>query len=160
MSSSIHINDSVHMNKINPYTDPSEFTPGVALGGAYKNIYDPTKIPKTPLVNSVKPVGDALGGVISPQDDEVSQGCEKTMAAGWRTPFYCSPGSQDYPLGRPSVPERIYSLPPWDSSSNPSPTPVPVPVPDPTTKWLNTARVTMVVAILVMIVFLTFFYSR
>jgi len=154
MSSSIRINDSVHMNKINPYTDPAEFTPGVALGGAYKNIYDPTKIPKTPLANSVKPVGDALGGVISPQDDEVSQGCEKTMAAGWRTPFYCTPGSQDYPLGRPSFPERVYSLPPWESSPKQNPTT------SQTTKWMNTARVTMVVAILLMIVFLTFFYNR
>jgi hypothetical protein len=154
MSSSIHINDSVHMNKINPYTDPADFTPGVALGGAYKNIYDPTKIPKTPLVNSVKPVGDALGGVISPQDDEVSQGCEKTMAAGWRTPFYCTPGSQDYPLDRPSVPERVYSLPPWESSPKQNP------ATNQTTKWMNTARVTMVVAILLMIVFLTFFYNR
>jgi hypothetical protein len=158
MSSSIHINDSVHMNKINPYTDPADFTPGVALGGAYKNIYDPTKIPKTPLVNSVKPVGDALGGVISPQDDEVSQGCEKTMAAGWRTPFYCTPGSQDYPLDRPSVPERVYSLPPWESSPKQSPTATETS--SQTTKWMNTARVTMVVAILLMIVFLTFFYNR
>jgi len=158
MSSSIHINDSVHMNKINPYTDPSEFTPGVSLGGAYKNIYDPTKLPKTPLVNSVKPVGDALGGTISSQDDEVSQGCAKTMAAGWRTPFYCTPGSQEYPLDRPVFPERIYSLPPWDLSSKP--TQSQVQIQNPIAKWLNTARIAMVFGILIIIVFLTFFYKR
>ncbi len=113
MSSSMRLNDGISLNKINPFADPMEFTPGVPLGGAYKTVYAPSKEPQVALVNEVRPVGDALGGAIAPQDLEPSQGCEKTIAAGWRTPYYCTPGSQDYPLNRKSVPERIYSLPPW-----------------------------------------------
>jgi hypothetical protein len=125
MSSSMRLNNSVALNKINPYADPMDFTPGVPLGGAYKTIYTPTKGSQVALVNSVRPVGDALGGVITNQLEEPSQGCEKTIAAGWRTPYYCTPGSQNYPLNRKSVPERIYSLPPWDTTPNTKNTSVP-----------------------------------
>jgi hypothetical protein len=114
MSSSMRLNDAIALNKINPYTDPMEFTPGVPLGGAYKTIYAPTSKTQVALANSVRPVGDALGGIIASQNMEPSQGCEKTTAAGWRTPYYCTPGSQDYPLNRRMVPERNYSLPPWE----------------------------------------------
>jgi len=113
MSSSMRLNDGISLNKINPYADPMNFTPGVPLGGAYKTVYAPSKDPQVALVNSVRPTGDALGGTIAPQDFEPSQGCEKTIAAGWRTPYYCTPGSQDYPLNRNPYPERNYSLPPW-----------------------------------------------
>jgi len=109
----MRLNDRISLNKINPFADPMEFTPGVPLGGAYKTIYAPSKGPQVALVNEVRPVGDALGGVIAPQDFEPSQGCENTIAAGWRTPYYCTPGSQDYPLNRNPYPERNYSLPPW-----------------------------------------------
>lgn len=114
MSSSMRLNDGISLNKINPYADPMNFTPGVPLGGAYKTVYAPSKEPQVALVNSVRPTGDALGGTIAPQDFEPSQGCENTIAAGWRTPYYCTPGSQEYPLNRKAYPERNYSLPPWN----------------------------------------------
>jgi hypothetical protein len=109
----MRLNDGISLNKINPYADPMEFTPGVPLGGAYKTVYAPSSEPQVALVNSVRPTGDALGGPLETQMAEPSPGCEKTIAAGWRTPYYCTPGSQDYPLNRKPVPERIYSLPPW-----------------------------------------------
>jgi hypothetical protein len=109
----MRLNDGISLNKINPFADPMEFTPGVPLGGAYKTVYAQSKQPQMALANEVRPVGDALGGIIAPQDLEPSQGCEKTIAAGWRTPYYCTPGSQDYPLNRKAYPERNYSLPPW-----------------------------------------------
>ena len=115
MSSYMRLNDGISLNKINPYADPMEFTPGVPLGGAYKSVYEPSDEPQVALVNSVRPAGDALGGPLETQMAEPSQGCEKTIAAGWRTPYYCTPGSQDYPLNRKPVPERIYSLPPWNN---------------------------------------------
>jgi len=114
MSSYMRLNDGISLNKINPYADPMEFTPGVPLGGAYKTVYAPSSEPQVALVNSVRPIGDALGGPLETQMAEPSPGCEKTIAAGWRTPYYCTPGSQDYPLNRKPVPERNYSLPPWD----------------------------------------------
>ena len=113
MSSYMRLNDGISLNKIIPYADPMEFTPGVPLGGAYKTVYAPSSEPQVALVNSVRPTGDALGGPLETQMAEPSPGCEKTIAAGWRTPYYCTPGSQDYPLNRKPVPERIYSLPPW-----------------------------------------------
>ena len=113
MSSYMRLNDGISLNKINPYADPMNFTPGVPLGGAYKTVYAPSSEPQVALVNSVRPAGDALGGPLETQMAEPSPGCEKTIAAGWRTPYYCTPGSQDYPLNRKPVPERIYSLPPW-----------------------------------------------
>ena len=116
MSSYMRLNDGISLNKINPYADPMEFTPGVPLGGAYKSVYEPSDEPQVALVNSVRPAGDALGGPLETQMAEPSPGCEKTIAAGWRTPYYCTPGSQDYPLNRKPVPERIYSLPPWDAT--------------------------------------------
>jgi hypothetical protein len=112
----MRLNDGISLNKINPYADPMEFTPGVPLGGAYKSVYEPSDEPQVALVNSVRPAGDALGGPLETQMAEPSPGCEKTIAAGWRTPYYCTPGSQDYPLNRKPVPERIYSLPPWDAT--------------------------------------------
>ena len=114
MSSSMRLNDGISLNKINPYADPMNFTPGVPLGGAYKTVYAPSSEPQVALVNAVRPTGDALGGPLETQMTEPSPGCEKTIAAGWRTPYYCTPGSQDYPLNRKPVPERNYSLPPWD----------------------------------------------
>ena len=115
MSSYMRLNDGISLNKINPYADPKEFTPGVPLGGAYKTVYAPSSEPQVALVNSVRPTGDALGGPLETQMAEPSPGCDKTIAAGWRTPYYCTPGSQDYPLNRKPVPERIYSLPPWNN---------------------------------------------
>jgi hypothetical protein len=115
MSSYMRLNDGVSLNKINPYADPMNFTPGVPLGGAYKTIYAPSSEPQVALVNAVRPTGDALGGPLDTQMAEPSPGCEKTIAAGWRTPYYCTPGSQDYPLNREPVPERNYSLPPWNN---------------------------------------------
>ena len=122
----IHLNDGIHMDKINPYTnpDPNKFNPGVSEGGAYKTVYTGSK-PQAPLVNSVKPYEDALGGALAGQETEASPGCAETTAAGWRTPYYCTPGSQDYPLNRPALPERIYDNPPWN---NPTPAPVTAPV--------------------------------
>jgi len=121
----IHLNDGIHMDKINPYTnpDPNKFNPGVSEGGAYKTVYVGSK-PEATLVNSVKPYEDALGGALAAQETEASPGCMETTAAGWRTPYYCTPGSQDYPLNRPAVPERIYDNPPWNN-----PTAVPVTAP-------------------------------
>ena len=115
MSSYMRLNDGISLNKINPYADPMNFTPGVPLGGAYKTVYAPSSEPQVALVNSVRPTGDALGGPLETQMAEPSPGCDKTIAAGWRTPYYCTPGSQDYPLNRKPVPERIYSLPPWNN---------------------------------------------
>jgi len=111
----MRLNDGISLNKINPYADPMNFTPGVPLGGAYKTVYAPSSEPQVALVNSVRPTGDALGGPLETQMAEPSPGCDKTIAAGWRTPYYCTPGSQDYPLNRKPVPERIYSLPPWNN---------------------------------------------
>ena len=42
MSSYMRLNDGISLNKINPYADPMEFTPGVPLGGAYKTVYAPS----------------------------------------------------------------------------------------------------------------------
>ena len=122
----IHLNDGIHMDKINPYTNPEskKFNPGVPKGGAYKTVYSSSNSGQ-PLVNSVKPYEDALGGTLAPQETEPSPGCTETMAAGWRTPYYCTPGSQDYPLNRPAVPERVYDNPPWII---PTPTPTVQPV--------------------------------
>ena len=120
MSSYMRLNDGISLNKINPYADPMEFTPGVPLGGAYKTVYAPSSEPQVALVNAVRPTGDALGGPLETQMAEPSPGCEKTIAAGWRTPYYCTPGSQDYPLNRKAVPERIYSLAPWEATPKPT----------------------------------------
>jgi hypothetical protein len=120
MSSYMRLNDGISINKINPYADPMNFTPGVPLGGAYKAVYKPSDEPQVALVNAVRPVGDALGGPLETHMTETSQGCEKTIAAGWRTPYYCTPGSQNYPLNRKPVPERTYSLPPWNDTPKPN----------------------------------------
>lgn len=109
MASSIHIDDATHMNKINPFTLPGTFTPGVSLGGAYK--MEPGT-PSIPLVNAVNPVNDALGGTIGPQAGEPSPACLETRAAGWGTASFC----EDIPLklDRPHFPMRRYDSPPWD----------------------------------------------
>jgi hypothetical protein len=95
----IHLNDGIHMDKINPYTnpDPNKFNPGVSEGGAYKTIYTGSK-PEAPLVNSVKPYEDALGGALAAQETEASPGCTETTAAGWRTPYHgsCQGGKEKY----------------------------------------------------------------
>jgi len=109
MSSYIRIDDNVHMNKINPYAMQTMFTPGVTLGGSYNRVFEGTA--SVPLVNTINPVGDALGGNIQPQVGEVSPSCLETKAAGWRTPAFCE--NKAFPLDHPAYPMRRYDSPPW-----------------------------------------------
>ena len=109
MSSYIRIDDNVHMDKINPYAMSTMFTPGVTLGGSYNKVFDGSVT--SPLVNTVRPKGDALGGTIFPQTGEASPGCMETKAAGWRTPAFCE--NKAFTLDHPAYPMRRYDSPPW-----------------------------------------------
>lgn len=110
MSSYLRINDEIQINKINPYTLPGMFTPGVPTGGSYKNVF--TGKAGIPLVNAVEPVNDALGGKIDHQVVEPSPGCVNTTAAGWKTPEFCQ--NKKLVLDRPMYPMRIYHNSPWE----------------------------------------------
>lgn len=109
MSSYIRIDDKVHMDKINPYAMSTMFTPGVTLGGSYSKVFSGNVT--SPLVNTVNPKEDALGGSIFPQSGEKSQACVETRAAGWRTPAFCE--NKAFALDHPAYPMRRYDSPPW-----------------------------------------------
>lgn len=91
IDSTIGVDDAVIINDINyaAVSGPS-FTPGV--GGTYKQ-GPPSFKPPTPEL--------AQWDVQEP-----SQGCEKTIAAGWRTPSYCTEKSVTCDMGRPLEPQR------------------------------------------------------
>ena len=91
IDSSIGVNDAVIINDINyaAVSGPS-FTPGV--GGTYKQ--------SPPSFNPPKPE-------LAQWDvQEPSQGCEKTLAAGWRTPSYCTEKTVTCNMGRSLEPQR------------------------------------------------------
>jgi hypothetical protein len=91
INSSIGVDDTVNINDINyaAVSGPS-FTPGV--GGTYKQ--------NPPSFEPPKPE-------IAQWDvQEPSQGCEKTLAAGWRTPSFCTEKSVTCNTGRPLEPQR------------------------------------------------------
>lgn len=91
IDSTIGVDDAVIINDINyaAISGPS-FTPGV--GGTYKQSPPPFKSPEPE---------SAQWAVQEP-----SQGCEKTLAAGWRTPSFCTEKSVTCNLGRPLEPQR------------------------------------------------------
>ena len=91
INSSIGVDDAVNINDVNysAISGPS-FTPGI--GGTYKQSPPPFKLPEKEI----------------PQWDvqESSQGCEKTLAAGWRTPSYCTEKTVTCNMDRPFEPQR------------------------------------------------------
>jgi hypothetical protein len=91
IGSTIGVDDAVIINDINyaAVSGPS-FTPGV--GGTYKQS-PPSFKPPTPEL--------AQWDVQEP-----SQGCEKTIAAGWRTPSYCTEKTVTCNMDRPLEPQR------------------------------------------------------
>lgn len=91
INSEIGVDDAVIINDINyeAISGPS-FTPGV--GGTYKQSPPPFK-PPTPEI--------AQWDIHEP-----SQGCEKTIAAGWRTPSFCTEKTVTCNMDRPLEPQR------------------------------------------------------
>ena len=91
INSTIGVDDAVIINDINyaAVSGPS-FTPGV--GGTYKQAPPSFKPPALELAQW--------------EVQEPSQGCEKTIAAGWRTPSYCTEKSVTCDMGRPLEPQR------------------------------------------------------
>lgn len=91
IDSSIGINDNVIINDINYAAIPGpSFTPGV--GGTYKQSPPPFK----------PPVADTAQW----DTQEPSQGCDKTITAGWRTPSFCTEKAVTCDLERPLEPQR------------------------------------------------------
>ena len=91
INSSIGVNDDVIINDINYFSIPGKsFTPGI--GGTYKQSPPPFKPPENEPAQW--------------QQDEPSEGCAKTLTAGWRTHSFCSPKSTTCELGRPHEPQR------------------------------------------------------
>ena len=91
INSSIGLDDNVIMDDINysAISGPS-FTPGI--GGTYKEAPPPFK----------PPVNEPAQW----QDEEPSQGCAKTLTAGWRTHSFCTPKEKTCDLDRPYEPQR------------------------------------------------------
>lgn len=91
INSSIGVNDDVIINDINyeAISGPS-FTPGV--GGTYKQSPPPFKPP--------------VHQVAQWDIQEPNQGCENTLAAGWRTPSFCTEKTVTCNLDRPLEPQR------------------------------------------------------
>ena len=91
INSSIGVDDKVIINDINysSISGPS-FTPGI--GGTYKES-PPTFKP---------PIEEPAQW----QYDEPSQGCLKTLTAGWRTHSYCAPKTVTCDMDRPYEPQR------------------------------------------------------
>jgi hypothetical protein len=91
INSSIGLDDNVIMDDINysAISGPS-FTPGI--GGTYKESPPPFK----------PPVDEPSQW----QDEEPSQGCAKTLTAGWRTHSFCTPKEKTCDLDRPYEPQR------------------------------------------------------
>jgi len=91
INSSIGVNDNVIINDINYFSVPGpSFTPGI--GGTYKQTPPSFKPPETEQAQW--------------EQEEPSQGCAKTLTAGWRTHSYCSPKETTCQLGRPHEPQR------------------------------------------------------
>ena len=91
INSSIGVDDAVIINDINYEAIPGpSFTPGV--GGTYKQSPPPFKPPQPEVAQ-----WDA---------QEPSQGCERTLTAGWRTIDYCTDKTVTCTLDRPLEPQR------------------------------------------------------
>ena len=91
IDSTIGVDDAVNINDINysAVSGPS-FTPGI--GGTYKQSPPSFKPPDPELAQW--------------DVHESSQGCEKTLAAGWRTPSYCTEKTVTCNMDRPFEPQR------------------------------------------------------
>lgn len=91
IDSTIGVDDAVNINDINysAVSGPS-FTPGI--GGTYKQSPPSFKPPDPELPQWAV--------------QEPSQGCAKTLAAGWRTPSYCTEKSVTCNMARPLEPQR------------------------------------------------------
>lgn len=91
INSSIGVDDNVIINDINYEAIPGpSFTPGV--GGTYKQDPGSFKPPEPEVAQ-----WDA---------QEPSQGCERTLTAGWRTVDFCTDKTVTCNLGRPLEPQR------------------------------------------------------
>jgi len=80
-------------------------------GGGFRDI--PKPVPHSPLVNEVRPVNDALGGIYTPPMEKTCPVCNEIVAVGWGSPHFCL--NRDDPRVKPNYPQRIYHNAPWET---------------------------------------------